>query len=33
MEMQAENRRRWPNTILRIPAMLPPNDFNMTRGW
>jgi hypothetical protein len=32
-ELQAENRRRWPNTILRIPAMLPPNDFNMTRGF
>jgi hypothetical protein len=32
-ELQAENRRRWPNTILRIPAMLPPSDFNMTRGW
>jgi hypothetical protein len=32
-ELQGENRRRWPNTILRIPAMLPPNDFNMTRGW
>jgi hypothetical protein len=32
-ELQGENRRRWPNAILRIPAMLPPNDFNMTRGW
>lgn len=32
-ELQAENRRRWPNTVLRVPAMLPPNSFNITRGW
>jgi hypothetical protein len=33
MEMLAENRRRWPNTFLRVPAMLPPGTFNITRGW
>ena len=32
-EMLAENRRRWPNTVLRPPAMLPPNTFNINRGW
>lgn len=32
-ELQAENRRRWPNTVLRIPAMLPPNEFNISRGY
>jgi len=32
-EMMAENRRRWPNTVLRPPAMLPQNSFNINRGW
>ena len=32
-ELQAENRRRWPNTVLRLPAMLPPQDFDVNRGY
>ena len=33
MEMMAENRRRRPNTLLRAPAMLPPDTFNINTGW
>ncbi len=32
-EMMAENRRRRPNTLLRAPAMLPPDSFNINTGW
>ncbi len=32
-EMMAENRRRWPNTTLRTPAMLGPESFNINTGW
>lgn len=32
-ELMAENRRRWPNKQLRVPAMLPYKTFNITRGW
>ena len=32
-EMIAENRRRWPNTILRPPVMLPIESYNIRRGW
>lgn len=32
-ELQAENRRRWPNTVLRVPAMLPPQMFDINRGY
>jgi len=32
-EMMAENRRRRPNTLLRVPAMLPPDSFNINTGW
>jgi polyhydroxyalkanoate synthesis regulator phasin len=32
-ELQAENRRRWPNTVLRTPAMLPHKMFDITRGY
>lgn len=31
-EMMAENRRRWPNTMLRPPAMLARKYFNIIRG-
>lgn len=31
-ELMAENRRRWPNTVLRVPAMLVPRGFDITRG-
>lgn len=30
--MLAENRRRWPNTVLRAPAMLLPDGFNIITG-
>jgi hypothetical protein len=33
MELIAENRRRLPNTVLRVPAMLPHSTFNITRGY
>lgn len=32
-ELMAENRRRWPNTVLRPPAMLPHKFFDITRGY
>jgi hypothetical protein len=32
-ELMAENRRRWPNTVLRVPAMLPHKMFDITRGY
>jgi hypothetical protein len=32
-EMMAENRRRWPNTLLRVPPMLGPETFNINTGW
>jgi hypothetical protein len=31
--LMAENRRRWPNTVLRPPAMLPHKMFDITRGY
>ena len=31
-ELMAETRRRWPNKILRSPAMLPPDQFNILTG-
>jgi hypothetical protein len=32
-ELMAENRRRWPNTVLRTPAMLPHQMFDITKGY
>ena len=32
-ELIAENRRRRPNTVLRVPEMLPHSTFNITRGY
>lgn len=33
VEMMAENRRRWPNTVLRVPGMpTVPEGYNINRG-